>query len=100
MAMDKGLILAHQNQHLLASHEKLIQKRNYSRKQMATEEGLSIQKGQSLLQSRNQVDEAVPTVHTQPVPEAEQHPQCAPPQCSDCNIIGHKRNKCPSWNKN
>ena len=99
-AMDKGLLLAHENQQLQASHEKLIQKRNCSRKQIATEEGLSIQEGQSLLQSRNQADEAIPTVHTEPVPEAEQHPVCAPSQCSDCNIIGHKRNQCPSCNNN
>ena len=98
--MDKSLLLAYENQQLQASHEKLIQKRNCSRKQIATEEGLSIQEGQSLLQSRNQADEAIPTVHTEPVPEAEQHPVCAPSQCSDCNIIGHKRNQCPSHNNN
>ena len=99
-AMDKGLLMAHENEQLQASHEKLIQKRNCSRKHLATEEGLSIQEGQSLLQSRPQADEAIPTVHTEPVPEAEQHPLHAPPRCSDCNIIGHKRNQCPSHNKN
>ena len=99
-AMDEGLLLAYENQQLQASHEKHIQKRNCSRKQIPAEEGLSIQEGQSLLQSRNQVQEAIPTVHTEPVPEVEWHPVHAPPQCSDCNIIGHKRNQCPSRNSN
>lgn len=90
-AMDKGLLLAYENQQLRTSHEKLIQKRNRSRKQMTTEERLPIQIGQSLLQGRNQADEAISTVHTEPVPEAEQRPICTPPQCSDCNIIGHKK---------
>lgn len=97
-AMDKGLLLAHRNQQLEASHEKFIQKRNRSRKQIPTDEGLPIQEGKSLLQSRNQVKEAMPTVHTKLVPEVERHPVRAPPRCSGCNIIGHKRNQCPSRN--
>lgn len=46
---------------------------------IAHTKGLSIQEGQGLLQSRNQVEEAISTVPAEPVPEAEQHPVQARP---------------------
>ena len=98
--MNSGVLLAKENQDLQAAQETQTLKKKHSNKQITAEEGLSIKEGQSLLQSRNQADEAIPTVHTEPAPEAEQHPVCAPPRCSDCNIIGHKRNQCPSRNNN
>ena len=100
MAMNSAILLAHENQELQASHEKQLQKRKRSRKQIATEEGLSIQEGQDLVQGRNQVEEAIPTVSTEPVPEAEQRPVRAPPRCSDCHVIGHRRLQCPNRNSN
>ena len=44
--------------------------------------------------------EAIPTVSAKPAPEVEYHSIRAPPRCSDCHIIGHKRNQCPNRNKN
>lgn len=100
MTLSEAIIAKHEIWEMQASLEKHLQERNQSRKQIATEEGLSIQEGQSLLQSRNQVEEAIHTVSAEPAPEAEYHFKWAPPQCSDCHIIGHKRNQCPNCNRN
>ena len=98
--MNSALLLAHENQELKASHEKHLQKRRQSRKQIATEKGLSIQEGQELLQGRNQVDEAISTVPAEPACEAEKRPVRAPPRCSDCHNIGHRRLQCPNRHSN
>ena len=98
MAMNSGIILAKENQDLQAAHEKHIQKRKRSTKQIAVQEGLSIQEGQGLLQSRNQADEAVSTIPAESAPVAERRPVRAPPRCSDCHNIGHRRLQCPSRN--
>ena len=100
LAMNSALLLAHENQELRASHEKQLQKRKQSRKQIATEEGLSIQEGQDLLQGRNQVEEAISTVPAEPAHEAEKRPVRAPPRCSDCHNIGHRRLQCPNRHSN
>src|SRR5699024_1323521 len=50
MAMNSAIFFAHENKELRASNEKQIQKKKRSRKQIATEEGLSIQEGQDLIQ--------------------------------------------------
>ena len=100
MAMNNAILLAHENQDLKASHEKHLQKRKQSRRQIATEEGLSIQEGQDIIQSRNQSDGAIPIASMDPAPAIEYHSTRAPPQCSDCNNLGHKRTHCPNHNSN
>ena len=100
MAMNSAILLAHENQELQASHEKKLQKGRRSRKQIATEEGLSVQEGRDLIQGRSQMEEAIPTVSTEPAPAAEQRHTRAPPSCSDCHIIGHRRLQCPNRNGN
>ena len=100
MALNEAIIAQHELQEIQASHEKHLQKRRRSRRQIATEEGLSIQEGQSLLESRNQREEARPTIAVEPAPEAEYHSIQAPPRCSDCHIVGHRRNQCPSRKRN
>ena len=99
MALNEAIIARHELQEIQASHEKHLQKRRRSRRQMATEEGFSIQEGQHLLESRNQREEARPTIAVEPAPEAEYYSTRAPPRCSDCHIIGHRRNQCPSRNR-
>lgn len=99
-ALNEAIIARHEVKEIRASHEKHLQKRKRSRKQIATEEGLSIQEGQSILQDRNQPDKAVPAASAEPAPEAEYHSIRAPPRCSDCHIIGHKRNQCPNRKSN
>ena len=100
MALNEAILAHHELQDLRASHEKQQQKRKRSRKQIATEEGLSIQEGQDLIESRNQVEEALPTASTKAPPAVEYSSIRAPPRCSDCHIIGHKRNQCPNRHSN
>ena len=100
MAMSSAIILAKENQDLRIAHEKQVQKRKRSNKQIAIQEGLSIEEGQSLLECRNQAEEAIPAPPAEPVPEAERRPVRAPPKCSDCHIIGHKRLQCPNRHSN
>ena len=73
MVMNSAILLAHENQEVKASNEKQLQKKKQSRKQIATGEGFSIEEGQSLLQSRNRVDEAISATPAERVPEAKQH---------------------------
>jgi hypothetical protein len=95
MAMNNAILLAKENRDLRAAHEKQLQKRKQSRRQIEAAEGFSIQEGQEFIQQRNQAAEAIPTIPTDQAVDAEQHPQRAPPRCSDCHIIGHKRLQCP-----
>ena len=98
--MNEAIITRHELREIRASHEKHLQKRKRSRKQIATEEGLSIQEGQSIIQDKNQPDEAIPTASVDPAPVVEYRSTRAPPRCSDCNILGHKRTHCPNHNSN
>jgi hypothetical protein len=95
MAMNNAILLAKENQDLRAAHEKQLQNRKRSRRQIEAAEGFSIQEGQEFIQQRNQAAEAIPTVPTEQAVVAEQRPQRAPPRCSDCHILGHKRLQCP-----
>lgn len=96
MAMNSAVLLAKENEDLHIAHEKQAQKKKHSNRQIAIQEGLSIEEGQSLLESRNQAEEAIPAPPAEPALEAEQHSVQAPPQCSDCHIIGHKQLQCPN----
>ncbi|MBN0049359.1 hypothetical protein JS756_36025, partial [Streptomyces actuosus] len=86
MAINNAVLLSKENQDLRAAHEKQIQKRTRSRKQMAVKEGLSIQEGQELLQSENQADVAISTALAESAPEAELRSVRAPPRGSDCHL--------------
>ncbi|KAG2001081.1 hypothetical protein GB937_010526 [Aspergillus fischeri] len=90
MAMNHAIILRKENHNLRAAHEKQLQNRKRSRRQIESTEGFSIQEGQEFIQQRNQANEAIQAGDT------EQRPQWAPPRCSDCHIIGHKRLQCPT----
>ena len=92
MAMDSGVFLAKENQDLRVAHEKQAQKKKSSNRQITIQEGIFIEEGQSLLQSRNQVEGAISTISAESAPEAEQRLVRAPPRCSDCHIIGHRSN--------
>jgi hypothetical protein len=95
MAMNNAILLAKENRDLRAAHEKQLQNRKRSRRQIEAAEGFSIQEGQEFIQQRNQAAEAIPTIPTEQAVNAEQRPQRAPPRCSDCHILGHKRLQCP-----
>jgi hypothetical protein len=103
IALNGAAILAKENQDLRAAHEKELQKRKRSKAQIASAEGLSIEEGHTLVQSRNQVEEAIqtgPTLQEPNAPDTLQRRVRAPPRCSDCHIIGHKRLQCPNRGHN
>jgi hypothetical protein len=94
MAMNNAILLAKENCDLRTAHEKQLQNRKQSRRQIEATEGFSIQEGQEFIQQRNQANEAIQAVDT------EQCPQQAPLRCSDCHIIGHKQLQCPQRKNN
>ncbi|ODM19967.1 hypothetical protein SI65_04953 [Aspergillus cristatus] len=71
MALNEGILACQEIQELRASHEKQLQKRKRSRRQITAEEGLSIQEGQALVQGRSQEEEVMPTISMEPAPMAE-----------------------------
>ncbi|BDD61273.1 hypothetical protein MAP00_009287 [Monascus purpureus] len=100
MALNEVILLAKEVHDLRAAHEKQLQKRKQSRRQIATAEGLSMQEGQQLLQHENEDQEAPNAQPTEPAPAAVEQRIRAPPRCSDCHIIGHRRLQCPSRHRN
>ncbi|KAJ8225202.1 hypothetical protein LV156_009124, partial [Aspergillus fumigatus] len=100
MAMNNAALLAKENHDLRAAHEKHLQKQKRSRRQIETAVGLSIQEGQEIIQRRDQAAEAIPTIPPEQVVDTEQRPQRAPPRCSDCHILGHRRLQCPQRKNN
>ena len=79
MTLNEAILACKEVQELQASHEKQLQKCKQSRKQIATEEGLSIQEGQDLIQRRGQEEEVMPTTSMKPAPMAEYRSVQAPP---------------------
>ncbi|KAI9041941.1 Pogo transposable element [Aspergillus affinis] len=91
------LILAREEIHeLRASHEKKLQKRKHSTRQLAITEGSAIQEGLERFQRENEVDEAQNTLPLDPALSAGRPRVRAPPRCSDCHILGHRRLQCPN----
>ena len=90
IALNEAIIARKEFQEIKVSHEKKIQKRTRSRKQITTEECLSIEEGQSIIDGRNQPAEAIMAPSIDPVPAVEYRSTRAPPRCSDCNILGQK----------
>ena len=80
---------------LRAANAKKKQKRARSNRQIAREQGLSVQEGRELISRPNQPSEGQPTASTEAIQLASQPISRAPPRCSDCHELGHKRNQCP-----
>jgi hypothetical protein len=62
MVMNNAVLLAKENHDLHTAHEKQLQNKKRSRRQIERTEGFSIQKGRELIQQRNQADEAIQAV--------------------------------------
>ena len=99
VAMNGAVLLAKENQDLRMAHEKEIQKRKRSRRQMANIEGLSIQEGQELVQGENQGQEVQEPIPMEPASSTIQPPKRAPRTCSECHTSGHDRRMCHKVNK-
>jgi hypothetical protein len=84
---------------LRAAHEKEKQKRRRSKARIAHEGGLTRQEAQDLIQSQNQANQSSQPVANGP---AQSERIASPPRiraqfrCSNCNILGHRRNQCPN----
>jgi len=100
MAMNSAIILTKENRDLRAAHEKQARKKKRSKRRITHTGGLSIQEGIELMQQRNGVQEAQDTIQTETTPSTSQPHVRAPPRCSDCNVLGHKRTHCPNRNSN
>lgn len=96
IALNGAAILAKENQDLRAAHEKKLQKSKRSKAQIASAEGLSIEEGHALVQNRNQVEEDIQTGPIPNAPDTLQRRVRAPPRCSDCHTLGHRRLQCPN----
>jgi hypothetical protein len=94
LAMHSAVILAHENQELRAANEKQIQKRKKSKKQLPHAGSLTIEEGAQLLQDAQMADEAIEGAIQQEASDALNTRQRAPPRCSNCHLIGHKRTQC------
>jgi hypothetical protein len=97
ITMHSAALLAKENADLRAANEKKRQKRTRSTRQIAHNEGLSIEEGQQLAQQLIQPVEADEVVShdeanlpNQPIQPARR----APPTCSGCGQIGHRITSC------
>ncbi|ODM20017.1 hypothetical protein SI65_05003 [Aspergillus cristatus] len=99
MAMNSATILAKENHDLRAANERQQQKRKRSNRQIAYTGGLSVQEAHGIIQSENNAQEASTTIPGGPASATNQPPVRAPPRCSDCRIIGHRRLQCPNRNR-
>ncbi|RJE18836.1 Pogo transposable element [Aspergillus sclerotialis] len=96
LAMNSATILAKENRDLRAENETRKQKRKRSNKRISCAEGLSTQEARELINSPNQATEALNAIPTGLDTAASQPIRRAPPRCSDCNQVGHKRTHCPN----
>jgi hypothetical protein len=103
LAMNSALLLAQENQDLRAAIEQESLKRKRSNKKIVHKGSLTVEEAQNLIQAREVANSATTTAATT-APEdppvesaipASQPAVRAPPKCSNCGIVGHKRNKCP-----
>ncbi|EEA18507.1 conserved hypothetical protein [Talaromyces marneffei ATCC 18224] len=93
ITMHNAAILTSEN-HKLREAVDQLQKRRTRRAQALPNEGiLTVSEGRELAQALDQAHEAA-TVTNQPEPP--QRAQRAPPRCSNCWELGHKRNRCPN----
>jgi hypothetical protein len=94
--MHGAAVLTKENYDLRAANEKQKQKRQRSKKQSSYKDGISVQEARESINRQNQADEAVNS--TQRISEGitSQRATRAPPRCSDCRNIGHRRLQCPN----
>jgi hypothetical protein len=99
LAMNSALLLAQENQDLRAAIEQESLKHKRSNKKIVHKSSLTVEEAQNLIQAREVPNFATTTAPEHPPVEsaipASQPAIRAPPKCSNCGIVGHKRNKCP-----
>ena len=96
LALNEAVLAREEIRTLRASNEWQLQKRKRSTRQLATAEGFTIQEGLEQFQRENRSDEAQDTISIDPALSSVKPRVRAPPRCSDCHILGHKRLQCPN----
>jgi hypothetical protein len=94
MAIHSAVILARENQDLQAANEKQVKISKRSKKQIPHQGSLTIEEGAQLLQAAQVADKAMEEVNLPEASDALNTQQRAPPRCSECHVIGHKRTQC------
>jgi hypothetical protein len=94
LAMHSAVILARENQDLRAANEKQVKNSKKSKKQIPHQGSLTIKEGAQLLQAAQMADEAMEEVNLPEASDALNTRQRAPPRCTNCHLIGHKRTQC------
>ncbi|KAH8430962.1 uncharacterized protein LDX57_013068 [Aspergillus melleus] len=79
-----------------ANNEWESERRSKSTRQLAIEKGSSLREGLKRFQRENEVDEGQNTLPIDPALSAVGPRVRAPPRCSDCHNLGHKRLQCPN----
>jgi hypothetical protein len=96
LAMHGAAVLTKENYDLRAANEKQKQKRQRSKKQLSYKDGISVQEARESINRQNQADEAVNSTQRTSEGITSQRAARAPPRCSDCRNIGHRRLQCPN----
>jgi hypothetical protein len=100
MTMNGLLLVRKENYDLRAAHEKEKQKRKRSNKQISTEQGITREEAQALVQGQVEASQAVTTAPAEPELPASQAVVRRQFRCSGCGVEGHKINRCPSRTSN
>jgi hypothetical protein len=96
LSLHSNAILLKEIRDLRAENETQKQKRKKTTQRVAHTDGFT---GQEARESMNQADEAPNTTPAEPAASASQPITRAPPRCSDCHQVGHKRTQCPDRSK-
>jgi hypothetical protein len=96
-----SLILLEKEVHdLQAAHEKEKQKHRRSRRQIEHRQGITREEAQALIQNPIKASQSVITALVEPELPASQTLVRRQFQCSDCNILRHRRPQCPNRTNN
>ena len=94
--MVNATIMKKQYQDIFAANEKEKQKHKRSSRRIQHEGGLTRKEAQGLIiSSAEPVEQPVMQSSESTAPELAAHSR-APPRCSNCNTLGHKRTHCPN----
>jgi hypothetical protein len=96
LAMHSATILRQEVRDLWAEKETQKQKRKKSTKRKAYAGGYSTQEAREAFDSLDQAVEVPNEPAAEPASSTSQPITRAPPRCSDCHQVGHKRTQCPN----
>ena len=94
--MHEATLLKKEIRDLQAANKKQKQKRQRSKKQLSYEEGISVQEARESINHQNQADEAANSRVQESGEIISQRATRAPPRCTNCGTVGHKRTRCPN----